>query len=267
MESVRNKAKELLTSQAVKAVIGYEEGSDNVTRAVFIRKPEAVEKLIYDDRCVQNLALYLTKHEVKHLGKLAIVAPLAVMRSVLQLHSEYQIKEENVIVIGVSDEGKLIEFNTLQDVEAYVALANLNLPASESDTIAKLEAMTLQERWNFWTQTLSKCIKCYACRSACPMCYCTRCQVECNQPQWITVEATPMGNFEWHLMRAMHLAGRCVNCGECARACPMNLPVNLLTYKTVTTSKLAFDAVAGVSANMESVMSSYKTNDKDNFIR
>lgn len=267
MESVRKKARELLTAGTVNVVIGYAEGSDNTTRPVFVRKPENVETLIYDTRCVQNLALYLTKHEVKHLGKICILAPLPVMRSVLQIHSEYQIKEENVIVLGLTSDGNLIEFTSFQDIEAYIGLADLNLPSAESETIAKLEAMTLQERWDFWTNTLSKCIKCYACRSSCPMCYCTRCQVECNQPQWITVEATPMGNFEWHFMRAMHLAGRCVNCGECARACPMGLPVNLLTYKTVLTTKSSFAATAGMSSKMDSVLSSYNSDDKEKFIR
>jgi len=268
MDSVKKKAKELLESGTVKVVIGYGQGTENAVRPVFITDAAQTDSLICDDRCTHNLALYLTKHEVKHLGKAAIVAPLFVMRSILQLASEYQIKEENVVVLGVNPGAELVPFDDgFKSIEAYVAACKLTLPANEQDMILKLDAMTNDEKWQYWTNELSRCMKCYACRSACPMCYCIRCQVECNNPQWITVEATPLGNFEWHLMRAMHLAGRCVNCGECARACPLHIPINLLTYKTVNTVKENFDAVAGVSAGMESVLSSYKIDDKENFIR
>lgn len=266
MDSVRNKAKELLESGAVNVVIGYGEGSDKDVRAVFIRKPEDVAKLIYDERCVQNLAFYLMKHEIKHMGKLAVVAPLTVMRAILQVASENQLQESNAYVLGVSGEGNLIEFDGFAAMEKYINGSNLEIPSNENGRITELESMSAEKRWEFWVSELSRCIKCYACRSACPMCYCIRCQVEVNQPQWITVEATPMGNFEWHLMRAMHLAGRCVNCGECARACPESIPINLLTYKTVATTKNSFNAVAGTSATMESVLSSYNIDDKETFI-
>lgn len=267
MESLRKKAKELLESKTVQVVIGYGESSDNTTRAVFVRKPEDADQLIYDERCIQNLAFYLMKHEVKHIGKTGIVAPLAVMRTILQVASEYQVKVENLVVLGVSPDAKLIELNSFKDIENYIASCDLSLPEKDNQRIKEIEAMTPEQRWQLWTNELSRCIKCYACRAACPMCYCIRCQVECNQPQWITVEATPMGNLEWHLMRAMHLAGRCVNCGECARACPLGVPINLLTYKTVLTIKDHFNVLAGTTADMDSVLSSYKADDKENFIR
>lgn len=48
----------------------------------------------------------------------------------------------------------------------------------------KLEQMTSVERFSFWEGEFSRCIKCYACRAACPMCWCRRCVVDNNQPQW-----------------------------------------------------------------------------------
>ncbi|MFA5780939.1 MAG: 4Fe-4S dicluster domain-containing protein [Bacteroidales bacterium] len=268
MESIRKKAKELLEKNAVQVIIGYGEGLDKSVSAIFVRKPENAETLIFDDRCVHNLAVYLLKNEIKALGKPCIIAHLAALRTILQLASEHQITEDDVLVLGVTHKGELMEFAGFKDIEKYIASANIDISENEKEIINKLEAMTREERWQFWVEHLSlKCIKCYACRAACPMCYCSRCQVEYNQPQWITVEATPVGIIEWHITRAMHIAGRCVSCGECYRACPMNIPINLLNYLTVLTIKEKFNVSAGTSADLDSVMSSFKSDDKENFIK
>jgi ferredoxin len=266
MEEIRNRAKQLIENKEVDVVIGYGEGFGNKVKAVFIRKPEDINKLVYDERCTQNIAVYLTKHEVKHLGKTAIIATISTMRSVLQLTAENQITEENVRVLGITKEGKFLDFPNFSTLENFLQNEDLSIPANDRILTEKIEAMSTQERWTFWQNELTKCIKCYACRSACPMCYCNRCMVDYNQPQWISVPSTEIGNFEWHLMRAMHLAGRCVNCGECGRACPVEIPIHLLTFKMSEEAKKDFGSVAGISASAESTLSSYKPNDKDNFI-
>ena len=43
------------------------------------------------------------------------------------------------------------------------------------DEVARLEAMTADERYAFWQNELSKCIRCNACRDACPACTCEKC--------------------------------------------------------------------------------------------
>lgn len=265
---LRKKAKELLEKNAVQVIIGYGEGQDNSVMAIFVRKPEDAEKLIFDERCVHNLAVYLLKSEIKQLGKPCIIAHLAALRTILQLASENQITENDLLVLGVASDGNLLEFAGFKDIESYIASVNIDIPENEKEIIKKLEAMTREERWQFWVEHLSlRCIKCYACRAACPMCYCSHCQVEFNQPQLITIEATPVGNIEWHITRAMHMSGRCVGCGECYRACPMNIPINLLNYLTVLTIKDKFNVSAGTSADIDSVMSSFKPDDKENFIK
>lgn len=268
MVMLRKYAKDLLEKKSVQVIIGYGEGPDGSVMAVFIRRPEDVEKLIFDDRCVHNLAVYLLKNEIRALGKPCIVAHLAALRTILQLASENKIKEEDVLILGVTNKEELIEFSSFKEIESYIASVNSDISEEEKEMIKKLEAMTREERWQFWMEHLSlRCIKCYACRAACPMCYCSRCQVEFNQPQLVTVEATPAGNIEWHVLRAMHMAGRCVNCGECYRACPMGIPINLLNYLTIHTIREKFNATAGVSSELKSIMSSFKNDDKENFIK
>jgi formate dehydrogenase (coenzyme F420) beta subunit len=267
MESIRKKAKELLESNAVQLIIGYENGTSNKVRAAFIKDASHVDKLIFDERCVQNLAVYLVKHEVKHYGKIGIVATIPVMRTINMLIAEQQVKPDDIVVLGISEDGKLLDFPDLTVMEEYLQKAKIEISTKDKEAIEKIKKMTRQERFEYWTKALETCFKCYACRAACPLCYCTRCAVECNQPQWIPVQPSKNGNYEWHMLRSMHLAGRCVSCGECGRACPLDIPVHLLTMYMAEESKKMFGVESGLSMKMDSVLSTYKPDDKEQFIQ
>jgi ferredoxin len=99
------------------------------------------------------------------------------------------------------------------------------------------------------------------------MCYCGKCNVETNNPQWIPVASHKYGNMEWHIMRAMHLAGRCINCGECTRACPVDIPLNMLSYMLTDFVMDEFHTEAGLSSTNAPALSSYTNVDKENFIK
>jgi formate dehydrogenase subunit beta len=87
------------------------------------------------------------------------------------------------------------------------------------------------ERWAYFEAETSRCIRCYACREACPLCYCEECFVDHTMPRWIESGVTSGGLQGWHIGRAYHLAGRCVSCGACQRACPMEIDLVYLTGK------------------------------------
>ena len=102
------------------------------------------------------------------------------------------------------------------------------------DTVAKLEAMTPDERFEFWRGELSKCIRCNACRNVCPACSCTNCVFD-NPDSGVSQKAA-YDSFEenmFHIIRAFHVAGRCTDCGECSRVCPQNIPLHLLNRKFI----------------------------------
>ena len=109
MDNLVRRAKELLENKTVQVVIGYEAGPTGVIRPAFITDPDKAGKLIYNDKCVQNLAVYLTKKEVKNFGKMAIVSTLPVMRSIMMLISEHQLLAENIVVLGISGDGDLLD--------------------------------------------------------------------------------------------------------------------------------------------------------------
>ena len=265
MDELRKRATELLEASAVGVIIGYENGSDGKTRALFAEKSEETARLVFDSRCILNLATYVTKKEVRNKGKMGLVATLPVMRAVVQLASEHQVDDNNLLVIGITPESKIVDFKDLTEVETFVHKYQIEIDAKNKEMLEKVEKMTPAERWKFWIQELSPCFKCYACRAACPMCYCHRCTVDFNQPQWIPVPSHELGNLEWHIMRAIHLAGRCVDCDACFNACPLAIPLNLLTKRMLLDAKEHFGGYQP-SIKADHLMSTYKPDDKDNFI-
>ena len=111
------------------------------------------------------------------------------------------------------------------------------MPASKNnrfDEVAKLEAMTEEERFAFWREQLSKCIRCNACRNACPACSCRKCVFDSNK--FDSAQKANVDSFEekmFHVIRAFHVAGRCTDCGECSRVCPQGIPLHLFNRKFI----------------------------------
>lgn len=108
------------------------------------------------------------------------------------------------------------------------------LDSNRFDMVEKLENMTAQERYDFWRDQLSKCIRCNACRNVCPACTCEKCVFD--NPNSGVENKAASDSFEenmFHIIRAFHVAGRCTDCGECSRVCPQNIPLHLLNRKFI----------------------------------
>ena len=102
------------------------------------------------------------------------------------------------------------------------------------DRVAEIEAMTAEQRFEFFRGELSRCIRCNACRNACPACTCEKCVFD-NDASGIAQKAASTSFEEnmFHIIRAFHVAGRCTDCGECSRACPQGIPLHLLNRKFI----------------------------------
>ena len=113
-------------------------------------------------------------------------------------------------------------------------LVGEQVEASDSDPyryVREIEAKSAAERSAYFASEASRCIRCYACRQACPMCYCEECFADHTAPRWIESGVKPAGVQGWQIGRAYHLTGRCVDCGACERACPVEIDLVYLNGK------------------------------------
>ncbi len=92
--------------------------------------------------------------------------------------------------------------------------------------VAEHEQLPLAERTEFWRRQFARCIKCYACRTVCPQCFCETCVLEDNL--WVESGALAPPFPSYHLIRAYHTVAKCVGCMECERACPADIPLTVL---------------------------------------
>jgi ferredoxin len=292
-DAIRAEAVRLLTEGSVAAVVGYIPGRRK-GRAIpgIVSSPERARELLFSPACVNNLALYLTKakKEVRGKGRLAIVAKGCDMRALAGLMGESQLKREELVIIGVACTGvhgagispsdqltaatiarKCRECSVHEPAGADILCGSLpqlpELAPLEAEELARLEAMTPAERWAYWKEQFSRCIRCMACRQICPFCYCEQCMCDKNRPQAVDTSPRPAANMAWHIVRAMHLAGRCAGCAECERSCPMDIPLNLLNRKMARELKELFGHEAGLAPMEKGPLATYTDNDDQSFIK
>lgn len=137
------------------------------------------------------------------------------------------------------------------------------IDSARFDEVARLEAMTADERFAFWQNELSRCIRCNACRDACPACTCEKCVFD--NPNSGVENKSPANSFEeklFHIIRAYHVAGRCTDCGECSRVCPQNIPLHLLNRKFIKDMNEFYgEYQAGAEVGSRAPLVNYTTED------
>ncbi len=102
------------------------------------------------------------------------------------------------------------------------------------DEVAKIEALSPEEKFEFFKNELSKCIRCNACRNVCPACSCLKCVFDNNKYDAnVKANTTSFEEKMFHIIRAFHVAGRCTDCGECSRVCPQGIPLHLFNRKFI----------------------------------
>ena len=271
---LRKRAKELLQSGEVTYIIGWEATRDEKkTRVAFIRKAEDAGKLVWNEYCINSTAKYLLDDRWPK-GKIGICARGCDTRAVNRLLVDNQVSREDLYIIGLPCSGKenpvcarCAHPNPLVYDELIGELVTENKAIDRFSEVRRMEAMPIAQRREMWEAEFTKCIRCYACRNACPACNCRECFADQYRTGWQGKQMNSTENRVYGLTRAYHVGDRCIECGECERVCPMGLPIMLQTGKLLKECNELFgEYECGMSEDEVPALGAYNLGDADSFM-
>ena len=250
---MKAKAQEMLSNGSVTRVLAWKKGDfeTNPEPAFFTKH---VDDMVYNQYCATNLSNFMVGVE-KEEGKTLVFLKPCDTFSFNQLLKENRISRDKAYIIGVGCEGVKV-IDEMQETGALLEKCNVctkikhmvydeligedvtrrvtDDPLTRFKDIEAIEKMDAGERFAFWQGEFSKCIRCNACRNACPPCGCKKCVFD--NDNYDTAQKANVTTFEeqmFHIIRAYHVAGRCTDCGECTRVCPQDIPLHLLNRKFI----------------------------------
>ncbi|QNL97498.1 4Fe-4S dicluster domain-containing protein [Treponema sp. Marseille-Q4132] len=277
----------------------------DVTPSLFTSADDIEKNFVYNEYSAANLSKYLVKETRKiETAKNTVRANNAIAKqkdanaetqaepeakilvflkpcdtySFTELLKEHRIFRSHVYAIGVPCDGmkdpekqELSERCAVCKSKKHIGCDELIgedgdvRDSARFDEVAKLEAMTEEERFAFWQNELSRCIRCNACRDVCPACTCTTCVFD--NPASGAAQKVAASSFEesmYHIIRAWHVAGRCTDCGECSRVCPQRIPLHLINRKFIKDiDELYGSYTAGSDMETKPPMLTYRTSDAE----
>jgi len=239
-ERIRSIARELLSRKEVDCFIGFQEGSiQGVSRPCFVRNESEVHRLVWNRYCRNNLTRYLSGMK----GKVGVLVKGCDGLTLMQLIAENQIKRASIHVVAVvcgGIEAPEIPYSkeTTHTLAEHCKRCRTNSSPLYDTLVETGEGRAGQAEMGIgswtspdkWLAEFNTCTRCLACIRSCPLCYCTECALNGSKP-WLVSKLELQGELAtFHLVRALHMAGRCSECGACEMACPARIPLTRLYH-------------------------------------
>ena len=241
--------------------------SRSIVSLIRARQIDRTRLFIIGVPCESMIDRHKAAHEVAS-GQMGALAGAEVLGDMVRLWNtdgvEKKVKVENLLAASC------LACAHRQPVISNVNLTEAASPAATSAVgytdVAEFEAMPAEKRWEYFVSELSRCVRCYACRQACPNCYCRECFAEESSPRWLGVTTDLSDVIMFHLGRLLHQAGRCVDCGACVAACPQGIDLRLFSRKMAKDVAELFGEDSQVSQDEPETLCRFTMNDNQDFI-
>jgi ferredoxin len=255
IEKCRDVARSWLRDKQVDAIFGLKSTAGRSEPFLFNTEAELADLVISNRHRICHtlrpshataLALMLKKDPQIRIG---VVCRGCDERALIELAKRAQLALDRIKILGVActvEEAAECVCTRPFPTELTVGEKIANPPVPSFEELLQLDP---QQRFAFWQHALTKCMKCYGCRNSCPVCFCKECKME--QELHSRVGRLPPDVPMFQFIRLCHVADKCIGCGECERACPCNIPLNLITKLMKRDVKELFGYEAGLDVEQD----------------
>lgn len=242
IELLKDRIRSLFDERKISALLGFKRVANRAIPHLFSSKDELEEIAFSNER--YPLALIASVLNKKLDSPMGIVVRACDERAVIEHVKNSKINKDKIVLVGVACDRETANFckcpKPYPDCDFVGERVDV---AFDRARVEAVEKKSYSERLTFWHDWLVKCIKCYGCRNICPMCFCTTCSLE-DEKLASRFELPPRFPA-WHLVRAFHMLGRCVDCGMCELVCPASIPLRTIYKKVREISKDVLDYLPG----------------------
>ena len=244
-DTILKLAGDLLAQETVDGILGLAADESGVAPRVFADVADLGALTLSPKWPLAKMAVSVLNRAPEGY-RLAVVCRGCDERALVELGKRHRFDPRCLHVVGVACTREQADQCLCREpwpsrVDAGVRVAGADL--SENDRIRPYLEGDRDTRLENWREAFSRCIKCYGCRNACPVCDCHPCRLE--DGLWVDRGEIAPDMFTFHLLRAMHVADACVACGACQDACPVGIPLMLLQLPMRTALDCSYHYQAG----------------------
>ncbi|MFA6220964.1 MAG: 4Fe-4S ferredoxin [Desulfomonilaceae bacterium] len=238
IEQVKEHVKSLLASGKIVGFLGLRNDDGVVTPYLFQKEEELDNVLSVGDLETPGAARYpmakLALHLIQNCNDDSVYGVLVRgcdERALNELRRWNQFgSSDRLVKVGIACPEELATKHECRKPFPDEFVAGEKVAPVSNATVREVLEKDLDGRLAYWTAEFDRCIKCYGCRDICPVCFCNVCTLE--EDALIKTGDLPPENPMFHLTRAVHMAGRCIDCNLCTEVCPAHIPLRTL-YKRV----------------------------------